>query len=276
MRALSALRNAGGRGFRTLTRSRRALPDFLIIGASRSGTTALFYDLIHHPGVKRPVRKEIHFFDRNFDRGVDWYRSHFPLRRQMSHGGHSFLTGEATPYYLAHPLAPARVRRLLPDVRMLVLLRNPIDRAYSSYQQWKREGVETEPFERAIALEPGRMDGEVERLVNEPGYSSFNHYHHGYLTRSVYWRDLERWFSQFPREQFCVLDTAALRNDPATAWAEALGFIGLPQWAPATFTVRNSGGAYEAMAPAVRTQLVEYFRPHNERLFELLGRRFDW
>src|SRR2546423_13513556 len=123
--------------FRRLTHKIRIIPDFLIIGGQKCGTTSLYYYLIEHPNIAPAVRKQMHFFDNRFKKGFGWYKSNFPtifskwyktfLHKQK------FVSGEATPYYLFHPLAASRVHQFLPDVKLIVLLRNPVNRAYSHY-----------------------------------------------------------------------------------------------------------------------------------------------
>ncbi|MEJ2557594.1 MAG: sulfotransferase domain-containing protein, partial [Anaerolineae bacterium] len=123
--------------YRLITRFMRVLPDFLIIGAQKCGTDSLFRYLGGHPCIKLASSKEAHYFDLKFDKGINWYRSHFPLipykysvkrlRKQ------DLITGEATPYYLFHPHAPGRAAAIVPHVKLIVLLRNPADRAYSHY-----------------------------------------------------------------------------------------------------------------------------------------------
>ncbi len=114
--------------YRRLTSGSRRLPDFIILGAQRAGTSSLYYYLSQHPQILPAVRKELHFFDDHYRRGLGWYRSQFPTR-----GARGTITGEATPYYLSHPHAPARIQRLLPQARLIVLLRNPVERAISHY-----------------------------------------------------------------------------------------------------------------------------------------------
>ena len=151
--------------FRTITRNARALPDFLLIGGQRCGSTSLYTTLCGHPQVLAGAHKEPHFFDNNHLRGEDFYRRLFPLQIHLlareRRLGRRVVTGEATTYYLAHPAVPARVAAMLPDVRLIAILRDPVDRAYSHYQLSVREGRESLPFEQALAAEPERIAGEV-------------------------------------------------------------------------------------------------------------------
>src|SRR2546423_14798695 len=146
----------------------RPLPSFLILGAQKAGTTALYAYLRWHPGVTGPAWKEVSYFDRHYRRGVHWYRGHFPLRPGDR------LVGEARPGDPLHPLPPERVRATVPDAKLIALLRDPVDRALSHYHHEVALGREPPTFEEAIEAEPERTRGEEERLARVPGY-----FHHG-------------------------------------------------------------------------------------------------
>src|SRR5205807_8171720 len=129
--------------------------------------------------------KEPHFFSLNFHKGPWWYRSHFPTLMEIYYAQHirkrDFITGEGSLYYVFHPLAPARVAKMLPQVKLIVLLRNPVDRAYSHFQhQLRQPGVEILAFEEAIDHEEERLAGEEQKLIDNPSYVSFNYNHYSY------------------------------------------------------------------------------------------------
>ena len=135
------------------TAGRRALPNMLIVGGQRCGTTTLYKALSEHPSFLGPnLRKGVHYFDLNFDESVDWYRAHFPTKSAVEsvqhRTGDPVVVGESSPYYMWHPLAPDRIARTLPGVRVVVLLRDPVERAYSAHAHELARGFETEPFER--------------------------------------------------------------------------------------------------------------------------------
>jgi Sulfotransferase domain len=290
--AKRALRPARRR-FRYATRKRRILPSFLIIGAQRAGTTSLFRYLLRHPDVAGPTGgdsavwwvKETHFFDEKFTRGVDWYRSFFPLgstRERYRRRGHDLLAGEATPYYMFHPAVPARVAAILPDVRLIALLRDPVERAYSHYQMMSRTGREKLTFEEALAAEPERLAGVEEALMAEaetylPSGSRAHHQHRhrAYLSRGLYAEQLERWLGHFARKQLLVLKTEDLLARPAETYAGVLSFLGLRDWRLDDFPEHNKK-PYSAIDPAVRARLEERYAEPNERLAELLGWPQAW
>jgi hypothetical protein len=213
------------------------------------------------------TRKEVHFFDLNFSKGMSWYRSHFPLKFRRG----NFFTGEASPAYLFYPYVPQRVKAVLPPVKLIALLRNPVDRAYSHYQhevRWKRE---TLSFEAALAQEPERLQG---GLVNDQPTLTYHHF--SYLKRGIYADQITYWLDIFPREQFLILRSEDLFDNPVGIYQQVLAFLGVPAWElPADYAVPNPSKG-ESMLPETRRQLLDYFRPHNQRLYELLGRDFAW
>jgi hypothetical protein len=210
------------------------------------------------------MTKEVHFFDLNYWRGADWYRSFFPRRDDR-------LAGEATPYYLFHPAVPERIRETIPDARLVVLLRNPVDRAYSHYKKMRLMNIERRSFRKALAAEEGRLAGEEERLLADPRYRSKHHRRHAYVARGLYVDQLERWFAVFPRDRFLVLFSEDYFARPAEVYAEALDFLGLPPRRPEVHRAHNSI-SYQPLDPAVRAHLEERFAEPNARLARLLGR----
>jgi hypothetical protein len=256
-------------GFGRATARWRPLPDFLVIGAQKAGTTALYAYLRWHPGITGPSWKEVSFFDRHWWRGEAWYRGQFPMRR----GGR--LVGEASPSYLFHPLAPARVRELVPDVRLVALLRDPVDRAYSHYQHEVALGREPLSFEDGLAAEKQRTRGETERILADPRAFSRAWWDHTYVARGRYAEQLERWLAAFPREQLLVVRTEDLGERPAETYASILAFLGAARHELEGYP-RVFERAYEPMRPETRSTLAATFAEPNRRLEELLGRDLGW
>ncbi|HEX5003127.1 MAG TPA: sulfotransferase domain-containing protein [Bacteroidia bacterium] len=261
---------------RSLNSNKRALPDFIIFGAAKGGTTSLFNYLAAHPDVLPPIKKEIHYFDRNYRKGDNWYRMHFPLKQQLNKNGRLCITGEASPYYISHPLVPARIKKLVPDVKLIALLRNPIDRALSNYQHMVRLGIETQSLEKALELEESRIAGERDKLIQDPCYYSYNHHHFSYINRGIYHKELEPWFDIFPREQLLINSSEQFYEEPDKVFSSVVRFIGLNDWSPEQFKAFNSGGDYAPISPELRKKLQDFYRPHNETLFKMLGTRFHW
>lgn len=262
---------------RTLTAPMRALPDFVIVGTQKGGTTNLYNLLTGHPNVAPATTKEVHFFDLDFGKGVNWYRSHFPLPARRTAG--RIITGEASPYYLFHPHAPGRMARVLPRARLILMLRDPVDRAYSHYQHRVRKGIETLTFEEAIEAEEKRLHGELERMLRDDRYDSFNHQNYSYLSRGVYVDQVSAWSRHFGKDAMLVLKSEDFFERPVEVFERVLDFLELPRWEPEISNAaarRRHRDRYEPMNPATRERLREYFEPHNRRLYEALGRDFGW
>jgi Sulfotransferase domain len=254
-----------------LTSAARPLPDFLILGAQKGGTTALYSYLRRHPSITGPSWKEVSYFDRHYVRGEAWYRGNFPNKARTR----GKLVGEASPSYLFHPLAPERVRADIPNAKLVALLRNPVDRALSHYNHEVALGREPLSFEAALAAEEARLAGEVERLVAEPRYFSREWWSHTYQARGRYAEQLERWLAVFPREQLLIVPSDDLAAEPAEAHARVLDFLGAaPQRLDQYPRVYER--EYEPMNPETREQLAAEFEEPNQRLYELLGRELGW
>ncbi|HEV2370716.1 MAG TPA: sulfotransferase [Streptosporangiaceae bacterium] len=266
------------RGLATATAPLRLEPDFILIGAQRCGTTSLFRALSAHPQVVPPtVRKGVNYFDLNYYRGPHWYRRHFPLAtvargRAARHGG--AVTFEASGYYMYHPFALERAAHDLPGVKLVAMLRDPVERAFSAHKHEYARGFEQEDFEKALALEDERLAGEIDRMRDDPTYESLEHRHHSYRHRGQYAEQLERALAHLPADQLHVVDSESFFEDPAQEYQRLLEFLGLRPFLPefGRFNARPS----PPMDPVVHEQLTEHYRPHDERLAALLGRPPRW
>jgi hypothetical protein len=258
----------GYRAYGSATAGLRPLPDFLILGAQKAGTTALYAYLRWHPHVTGPSFKEVSFFDRHYAKGERWYRAHLPVRRRSR-------VGEASPSYLVHPLAPERVAGMLPGARLIALLRNPVDRAFSHYQHEVALGREPLSFEDAIDREHERMQGELERMLQDPSYFSLAWWNYTYVARGRYAEQLERWFAAFPREQLLVLFTEELSADTAATYRRVLDFLGVGARDLESYP-RIFDRDYADMDPGTRARLEKEFEDPNRRLASLLGRDLPW
>lgn len=213
-------------------------------------------------------------FDLNYEKGVDWYRSHFPiavgqeLRDRVR--GRRMLTGEASPYYIFHPLAASRAFDLLPAARVIVLLRDPVDRAYSHYHHEVRLGAESLSFEDAIEAEDDRIAEEGQRLALDSSYRSFNYLHFTYLKRGIYADQITRWLRHYRPEQFLILSSEQFFTNPALEYQRVLQFLGLPPWDLPAYPAERVG-TYRPLPTATRGYLREYFAPHNSTLRRLLN-----
>lgn len=251
------------------------LPDFLIIGAQKGGTTFLYNLLRRHPYFRAAARKEIHFFDTpRFNRGIEWYRTYFPQQQRRS--GRRIITGEASPYYLFYPHAARRVAETIPQAKLIALLRNPVDRAYSDYQHKSRQGNETLAFDEALELEAERLRGEKEKILADESYRSINYRRYSYLSRGIYVDQLEVWHRYFDPKQLLILKSEDLFGCPSEMLQLVVEFLGLPERDFKLEGKRNEGGYSEPMDSETRQWLQDYYEPHNKRLYEYLGRDFGW
>jgi hypothetical protein len=264
-------------GFRPNILTPGALPDFLIIGAQKAGTTSLASYLAAHPCVVAPRWKEAHFFDLNYEKGIDWYRSIFPVGVRARVGsrfrGRRLQTGDSTPYYILHPWAAARARDLLPKAKIVILLRDPVDRAHSHYHHEVRLGKETLTFEEAIDAEDSRIAGEARRLAVDPYYTSFNYQHFSYLERGIYSHQMMRWLKFYPPSQILVLSSELFFASPDVEYRRVLKFLGLPEWKLPAYPAEHVG-TYAPMSKATRKRLREFYAPHNQTLRQQLNS--DW
>ena len=275
-RAVHAFSLTAGR----MTSRARMLPGFLIVGAQRCGTTSMYRALSQHPAVLKAVlHKGVHYFDMNYAQGLGWYQAHFPLaaraRRIGNTEGVKPLTFESSPYYMFHPLAPARIASDLPDVKLLVLVRDPVERAYSAHAHELARGYESEIFERALELEDDRISGEVQRIVADPGYLSHSHQHHAYRTRGQYADQLEALEKHFGTDRIHVVDSGDFFTSPEPVYDCVLDFLGLPRRGYSAFE-RHNARPRSAMPEKLHAQLDEHFVTFDERLARWLGDVPSW
>jgi len=264
-------------GWRQVTARWRVLPDIIIVGAQKAGTTSLYAYMAGHPQLRRSHVKEVHFFDGGLDpsvdsyaRGENYYRAFFPLRPFLPAG---VKTYEASPLYIYHPLVAGRIARMVPGARVIALLRNPVERAISHYFHDQRAGREPLPILEAMQAEDDRVSAAAARKdFNSPDFIE-----RSYKSRGLYAQQLQRYYDQLPEEQILVLSAEELFSRPKETLERVYDFCGVDSGKlPADLTPRNVGSNRRDVDDDVYTYLSNYFRQPNEALFELLGRRFDW
>ena len=260
----------------------RMLPDFLVLGTMRGGSSSLYRYLCAHPEVAKPLRKEVEYFDCHHAEGVAWYRQHFPLRARaaLAAGGHRTLrTFEATPSYLFHPEVPARAADLLPEARLVALLRDPVERAYSHHRHMRQLGFEDLAFEEAVAAEETRLAPELAHMAADPGYFSRIHSRFSYLSRGRYAEQLERWLTHYPSSSLLVVESADLYARPVECFSRITGFLGLADWHPEEF--RNFSRPATESEPrradeGLARELYARFEDDDRRLAEVWGHVPSW
>lgn len=281
-----AVTEAGKRALRRaamLDPRERPAPDFLIIGSKRGGTTSLWAYLSEHPGVmplfpRAEKIKGTYFFDEQWERGEDWYLSHFPTRSQRDRVardiGYRPVAGEASPYYLFHPLAPERARSVAPDALVIAVLRNPVERSFSHWKE-RRNHTEGLTFEEALRAEAARTAGEEQRMLDDPGYVSFAHRHQTYVAQSRYSPMLRRWFDAYGRDAVFVEAAETFYADPGAFLGRITDRLGLPTVSGIDLSPRNAEPSADMTAEA-RAFLEAELRPDIEETQRLLGRELPW
>lgn len=263
---------------RRLTAPARRLPDYLIVGAQRSGTSSLHEYLIDHPRILAPYTKEVRFFDLNYGKGVPWYRAYFPTSVGGFLRGTRFWVGEATPYYLYHPLVAERIAETLPDVRLVFLLRNPVDRAISHYNHEVKWGHEDRPIEEA--LDPSGVSLHHEEYALRAGRIEYSyvHHHYGYLDRGRYERQVKRYLDLFPPDRMLFIQSEELFSRPGEVYGDVLGFLGVPESQRRTpdFKTHNPGRYHREEPPSLRDRLRDFYSACNQNLSDMIGREITW
>jgi hypothetical protein len=277
---LQELARATARATGRVTASARMTPSFLIVGAQRCGTTSMYKTLAQHPLVLPAVlHKGAHYFDTGYGHGAAWYRGHFPLlasaRRAAPSPDRLPVTGESSPYYMFHPLAGQRIFADLPGVKLLVLLRDPVERAYSAHTHETARGFETEPFEKALELEPVRLAGEEAKLIADPAYQSHSHQHHAYVTRGRYAEQLQRLEGIFGRDRLHVVDSQRFFTDPEPVFAEVVDFLGLGAADGIVFEKHNARPR-SPMPESLRRRLEDELADSDAELARWLGVPPSW
>jgi hypothetical protein len=259
--------------YRKCTARKRSLPNFIIIGAQRCGTTSLYRYLTQHPNIRSSTKKEIHYFDVNYQKGLWWYRMHFPLKTSSRE---NFVTGEASPYYLFHPHVPKRITQVLPKVKLIALLRNPVDRAISNYFNQVKKARETLSFDRAIEDEEERTREELNKLLKHEFYDSVQYRWYSYKKRGIYIDQIKRYHKYFNHDQILILKSEEFFENIYGTLREVFKFLEVnPHFRPKDISARNVV-YYNKINKDTYEKLKCYFRPHNERLYEYLNHDFGW
>ena len=255
-----------------LVRGERMRPGYLVVGTKRGGSTSLAEWITAHPDVATSsAGKGTHYFDVNHSRGPGWYAAQFP---RTSAG--FLLVGESSPYYMFHPLAPGRIAAELPDAKIIMCLRDPVQRAWSHHSYEVSHGRESLDFETAISLETSRLEGEVERIVADQHYSADHWRFHAYLRRGHYAEQLRPYLDLFGAPRVLVVQSEALFARPQEEMDRVHAFLGLPAHRTATRTARNASPSRSEMSESTLARLRAYYEPLNDELYALPGVNFCW
>lgn len=254
----------------------RLMPNYVIAGAQRAGTTSLYKYLVQHPAVgKVRLGKGVHYFDTNAAAPLGWYKAHFPIdpdRIPLWNGPKT--VGEGSPYYMFHPAVPGRLKAAIDDLRVIVILRDPVERAHSQWVHESARGYETLPFMEALEAEGDRLAGQEALLIADEAATSFSHQHHSYAARGQYAGQVQRLWDTFGQDHVLVIPAQEMFADPHTVYARTLDFLGLPAHR-ATYEVHNAR-SYQKIDSDAEAFLNARFAESNERLVEMLGAEFDF
>lgn len=260
--------------YRLATANSRRYPDFIIIGAQKAGTSSVYEYMVQHPDIVKASRKEIHFFDWAFFRGSNWYKSHFPKLKNNNHT----LTGEASPLYLYHPESAKRIYETLEDVRLIVLLRNPVDRAIAHYRHEVRKGNESKSIGEAFNRHESSQ-ARFEEIVENPDAFTLNDQCFSYIPRGFYHAQIQNYLKYFNLNQMFFLESDRFFESPETSVQEIWKFLELElpnsntiDWSPMNVNPNKRPEIDDGLIE----KLTSIYDPHNEKLFGLMGTEFNW
>jgi len=257
----------------------RCEPDFIVIGAQRCGTTSLFRALNQHTDIVRPTfSKGVNYFDLNYDEGPGWYAGHFPTRHfagRESSRVDGPVAFEASGYYMFHPLAVPRLASDLPNIKLVAMLRDPVERAYSAWKHERARGFEHEAFEQALALEDERLDGEVDKMIADHRYQSHAHRHQAYRRRGEYARLLESVVEHIPRERVHVMYSESFFASPEQEFGRLCSFLDVADPVSIEYE-RHNARPSRSMPEGAREQLRRHFEPLDAQLAEFVGHAPPW
>lgn len=254
--------------WRRITASWRTFPDFIIIGSQKCGTTSLYNYLLKHPNILSSSRKEVKYFDMCRDKDLMWYKSQFPLKCLKKINKYN-ISGEATPDYFFFNDIPEIMFNILPNVKLILVLRNPVERAYSQYNYSVKRGFEDLDFFDALKEEESRITN-IGLKRNNIHYREFS-----YKKRGLYYEQLLWWLKYYNKKQIFIIDFDDLKFNTNYIMKKTYKFLEIPNLST-SFSKQFNSGVYSQMSDTAREYLVNYFKNPNDKLFELLGYKFNW
>ena len=260
-----------------LTSGFRVLPKFFVIGGVRCGTTSLYHYLGQHNCMKQAVYDELGYFDDNFHLGLNWYRSLFPtkfIQKKIETQYGKFLTYDVTPFYIYNPLVIERIFKFMSDAKIIAVLRNPIDRAYSNFNDRLQQLNDTKTtFEDAINKEMDIIEKKGKDIQDDEFL--VNTFYELDLARGFYAEQLRGWFDKFPKKNMLLIPSEDLSTNTNDTLSRIFEFLQIPKQEISDLTKQNKI-KYPKMKDTTREILINFFRPHNEELFNMIGKRFKW
>jgi len=251
--------------------------DFLIIGTRRAGSSSFYRDMLQHPQIVSAYKDDTNFFDLHYSKGLEWYVRQFPLLSEYSEQTRPSgnITGEASPHYMFHPLVAERVKRHYPQMKLIVILRNPTDRAYSHFRHAVENGHEHLSFNDALRVEAKRLERGRFNLEDNPFHEAAAARHNTYISHGYYAQQLRTWFRHFDKSHFLVIRTEDYFTNPQPEIAKAFAFLGLSPL-PAIRAEARTVDPYERLRSETRSIVDNLYRRPNEELCHLLGWQRAW
>lgn len=282
------IKNSFYYSYRLATSPKRMTPEFIIPGAPKCGTTSLYNYLIQHPQILSASRKEPMFFSMYYNKNPNWYKINFPFSSQLNNSKNKkIITGEASTSYLIYPNVPEKIKKMFPHVKIIIMLRNPVDRAFSQYKNQVRNGREKLSFEMAIKEEVSRLGKSFEEIKNSKPKTGLKYVKelfqfnpsklltYSYLTGGHYFEQIINWTKVFPLEQIKIINSEQFFEESDVVFNEVIDFLGLEKFHLNEYKKFNVGNDSN-IEDNTRQYLIDYFKPHNEKLFKFLNLKFDW
>ena len=246
-----------------LTSAFRKSPDFLIIGTQKGGTSSLFYYLSQHPSLSLSSKKETHFFSKYYHLGTYWYKSFFPFKSNTN------TTGEATPSYLYYDFVPERVYKFKADMKLIIMLRDPVSRAISQFFMEKKRG--------------NTGLGDITKIINE-SYTNgggttrtpWHQHYNDYFSRGKYYTQINRWLEFFDKDQILFLKSEAFFRDPYCTLKAVYHFLEIEDFKPDKLEAKNTGNYDYEIDPEQLKQLTAYYDDEYTKLESLIDLELNW
>jgi len=263
--------------YRHSTARIRTVANCAIVGAQKSGSSSLYYYLQQHPQVKPTFGKEIHYFTGSIVENMDtyakgrvWYQAHFPFSKTLKEDD---ICVDATPLYLFNPLAAGRIHQCNPNFKIIILLRDPVERAISHYYHSKKMGQENLPIETALIKESERLKNAIaNKNYKDPAYRT-----HSYQARGLYWQQIQQYLQHFNKEQLLIINSDDFFNETSQTLKNVFEFLAIDEnYNIHDLTAKNTGDKQSNVSAEVYQQLSEYYRIPNQALFKGINQTFDW
>ena len=274
------------RMIRNLTSRSRLLPDTIIVGNNKSASNTVFFNLIEHPQIQGSSRRENRFFDANYWRGTNWYRSYFPTKSSKTNfekNNSRMIILDSSPTAYLHPYAAQRIKKLLPNAKLIILFRNPTDHAYSLYHHRVRMNSEKETFEDCVIHDQERFEETEKKWENdEVREHTWKDLRLSYISDGLYFNHIEKWFSLFPKKNIHCIDVENIAKEPIVVLNKICTFLNISSYDFKNYTKKNVNKedsrkpTYPPMNPSTRKKLIEFYKPHNKKLESFLNMKFNW